>query len=72
MQSFPKDLRKPVMKSIDILSHFFSGMGSGCNKPAGYVSSNFFYDISYIHSHNSERIPSVPSNRTFSLVAYRF
>ena len=25
----------PVMKSIEILSHFPSGMGRGCNNPVG-------------------------------------
>ena len=28
-------LGKPVIKSSDIVSHFHSGMGNGCNRPVG-------------------------------------
>ena len=42
MQSLPKYLGKPVMKSIEKLSHFCSGIGNGCNKPAGNVSYDLF------------------------------
>ena len=45
MQSLPKYLGKPVMKSIEILSYFCSGMGNGFNKPAGHVSYDFFVEI---------------------------
>jgi hypothetical protein len=35
MHSFPYALGKLVMKSMDMLSHLCSGMGKGCNSPAG-------------------------------------
>jgi hypothetical protein len=35
MQSFPYALDNLVMKSMDMLSHFFYGMDKGCNSPAG-------------------------------------
>jgi hypothetical protein len=35
MQSLPCSLGNPVIKSMEILSHFFSGMGSGCSSPVG-------------------------------------
>jgi hypothetical protein len=42
IKSFPCSLGKPVMKSMDILSHLCSGMGRGCNSPAGCVCSSLF------------------------------
>jgi hypothetical protein len=42
MQSFPCALGKPVMKSMDILSHLCSRMGRGCNSPTGCVCSFLF------------------------------
>src|SRR3954470_11089952 len=42
MESYPHlVLGNPVMKSIPILSHFQSGIGSGCNNPAGFWFSAF-------------------------------
>lgn len=42
MQSFPCTEGSPMMNSIEILSHFPSRMGRGCNSPAGWVNSPFF------------------------------
>jgi hypothetical protein len=42
MKSFPYALGNPVMKSMDILSHLCSGIGKGCNSPAGCVCSYLF------------------------------
>ena len=39
MQCLPFTMGNPVMKSIDMLSHFPSGMGRGCNNPAGWLIS---------------------------------
>jgi hypothetical protein len=35
MQSPPCIFSRPVMKSMDTLSHFFSGMGNDCSNPTG-------------------------------------
>jgi hypothetical protein len=42
IQSLPCALGNPVMKSMDMLSNLCSGMGSGCNNPAGGVCSSLF------------------------------
>ena len=42
MQSLPCTVGNPVTKSIEMLSHFPSGMGRGCNKPAGWFISPLF------------------------------
>jgi hypothetical protein len=33
----------PVIKSMDMVSHFHSGMGKGCNSPAGCRYSTLTY-----------------------------
>jgi hypothetical protein len=35
MQYLPYALGIPMIKSMEIVSHFFSGMGSGCSSPIG-------------------------------------
>jgi hypothetical protein len=45
MQSFPCVFGSPVMKSMDMLSHLCSGMGKGCNSPAGCVCSSLLPDM---------------------------
>jgi hypothetical protein len=42
IQSFPCVFGNPVMKSMDMLSHLFSGMGKGCSSPARCVCSSLF------------------------------
>jgi len=42
IQSFLFTLGNPVMKSIEILSHFCSSIGKGCSNMAGKVCSDLF------------------------------
>jgi hypothetical protein len=42
MKSFPYALGNPMMKFMDILSHLCSGIGRGCNSPAGCMCSSLF------------------------------
>ena len=42
MQSLPYTMGNPVMKSIEMLSHFSSRMGNDCNNPVRCFNSPLF------------------------------
>jgi hypothetical protein len=37
------EVGNPVMKSMEMVSHFHSRIGRGCNNPAGCRCSSFIY-----------------------------
>jgi hypothetical protein len=62
MQSMPCTLGKPVMKSMDMLSHFYFGMGNGCSNPTWDGSTlTCSNDKSHTPSHASIHHPLGPS-----------
>ena len=42
MKSLPRTFSKPMMKSMEMLSHFCFGIGNGCKRPAIWLCSTFF------------------------------